>query len=59
MSTISKVERQALEEIFITLGERKRFLDRVKSSRKEMKKMLQHLFKHSKKETKFPTKLSV
>lgn len=59
MSTISKVEREALEDIFITLSERKRFIDKVKSSRREMRKMLRHIFKLSKKQPKLPSHLSV
>jgi hypothetical protein len=59
MSTFTKAEREGLEEIFITLSERKRFLDRVKSSRKEMFKILKHLFKSSKKNSKFNSHLSV
>lgn len=56
MSTLTKVERQALEDIFISLHERKNFLDKVKSSRKEMKKFLKNLVSITKKTYKTPSK---
>lgn len=59
MSTFTKAEREGLEDIFITLSERKRFLDRVKSSRKEMFKVWKQLFKSSKKDSKINSHLSI
>jgi|GEM_PF-4899062 hypothetical protein len=59
MSTFTKAEREGLEEIFITLSERKRFLDRVKSSRKEMFKIWKHLFKSSKKNSKLNSRFFI
>lgn len=48
-SGISKAERQALEELFLTLGERKSFIDKLRSSRTNMKKFLKQVFKLTKK----------
>lgn len=59
MSTFTKAEREALEEIFISLSERKRFLEKVKSSRKEMFKLWKQIFKSSKKDSKINSHLSI
>jgi len=49
MSTLTKVERQALEDLFLSLGERRNFLDKVKASKKEMRRFLKNIFSLSKK----------
>ena len=59
MSTFTKAEREALEDIFISLSERKRFLEKVKSSRKEMFKLWKQIFKSSKKDSKVNSHLSI
>ncbi|MBE0492065.1 MAG: hypothetical protein IBX44_07420 [Sulfurospirillum sp.] len=49
MGTLSKTERQALDELFISMNERKSFINKLKSSRKEMRKIFKILFSFSKK----------
>ena len=44
MSTLTKNERQALDELFIAMKERRNFLVRVQDSRKEMLRLLKTLF---------------
>ena len=44
MSTLTKNERQALDELFIALKERRNFFARVQDSRKEMLRLLKTLF---------------
>ena len=44
MGTLTKNERQALDELFLAMQERRNFLMRLQNSRKEMIKVLKTLF---------------
>jgi hypothetical protein len=44
MSTLTKNERQALDELFLAMQERRNFLMRLQNSRKEMIRILKTLF---------------
>jgi len=44
MSTLTKNERQALDELFLAMQERRNFLMRLQNSRKEMIRILKALF---------------
>ena len=44
MSTLTKNERQALDELFLAMQERRNFLMRLQNSRKEMMRILKTLF---------------
>jgi len=43
-ATISKVEKEALDELFVAMQERRNFLIRLQNSRKEMIRILKTLF---------------
>lgn len=49
MSTLTKAERKALDELFITMHEKRDFLTKVRASRKEMLRMFRLLLKHTSK----------
>ena len=44
MSTLTKNERQALDELFLAMQERRNFLMRLQNSRKEMIRILKTVF---------------
>ena len=44
MSTLTKNERQALDELFLAMQERRNFLMKLQNSRKEMIKILKTVF---------------
>ena len=44
MSTLTKNERQALDELFLAMQERRNFLMRLQNSRKEMMRILKTMF---------------
>ncbi len=48
MSTLTKNEREALDELFLAMQERRNFLMRLQNSRKEMIRILKIVFKKQK-----------
>ena len=44
MGTLTKNERQSLDELFLAMQERRNFLMRLQNSRKEMIKILKTVF---------------
>jgi len=44
MKTLTKNERQALDELFLAIKERDNFLIRIQNSRKEMLRLLKSTF---------------
>ncbi|WP_458699592.1 hypothetical protein ACKGJI_07105 [Sulfurospirillum sp. 1307] len=52
MGTLSKAERKALDELFLTIHEKRNFLTRLKNSRKDMQRLFKSLIKTQKIHTK-------
>ncbi|WP_156928229.1 hypothetical protein [Sulfurospirillum arcachonense] len=48
MSTLTKTERQALDELFITMNEKRDFLTKLRNSRKEMIRIFKTILKNQK-----------
>ena len=48
MGTLTKNERQSLDELFLAMKERRNFLMRLQNSRKEMIKILRTVFTKNK-----------
>lgn len=47
MSTLTKAERKALDELFITMHEKRDFLSKVRNSRREMIRIFRTLVKNT------------
>jgi thioredoxin-like negative regulator of GroEL len=48
MGTLTTNERKALDELFTAMQEKRNFLDKIRSSRKEMLKIFKYLAKSQK-----------
>ena len=48
MSTLTQNERQALNDIFISMSEKQDFYSKLKEVRKELKTFLRYIFKNKK-----------
>lgn len=48
MGTITKAERQGLDELFISMQEKRNFLMKLRHSRKEMIRLFQIMIKNQK-----------
>ena len=48
METITKAERQGLDELFISMKEKRNFLMKLRHSGKEMIRLFQIIIKHQK-----------
>ena len=48
MSTLTQSERQALNDIFISMNEKRDFYSKLKEVRKELKALFKYIFKDKK-----------
>ena len=47
MGTITKAERQALDELFISMREKRNFIEKLRSSRREVLRIFKTMIKNN------------